>query len=168
MCSPPPRTGPANEKSLQSKWDCVVPPETYFVNCLPAKAYSRPNAETSVSCSVPWSFDLPKHAYCWNSLSTPPFPLPPFSLWPSALLPAAQDPQRTELEGFLCPYFGAVKVCTETHIGEDGETVEGTSMYFLVLQDMCSGLDNPCALDVKMGRVTVEPGEREVGQTNGF
>ncbi len=51
---------------------------------------------------------------------------------------------------------------TDGHTEEDGEVIEPTCMHFLVLQDLCNGLDNPCALDVKMGRVTVEPGEREV------
>lgn len=55
-----------------------------------------------------------------------------------------------------------MKVKTEGHTEEDGEVVAPTCMHFLVLQDLCNGLDNPCALDVKMGRVTVEPGEREV------
>lgn len=73
-----------------------------------------------------------------------------------------QCPERTELAGFLCPYYGAVRVVTDLQVDENGEEVPATSMYFLVLQDMCSGLDNPCALDVKMGRTTVEPGEREV------
>ncbi|CAN0292013.1 unnamed protein product, partial [Ectocarpus sp. 12 AP-2014] len=77
--------------------------------------------------------------------------------------PGAQgkEPERTELASFLCPYFGAVKVMTDGHTDEDGEVVEPTCMHFLVLEDLCNGLDNPCALDVKMGRVTVEPGERE-------
>ncbi|CAM9939264.1 unnamed protein product [Ascophyllum nodosum] len=72
-----------------------------------------------------------------------------------------EDPDRTKLAGFLCPYFGAVKVVSEAHTDENGEEVPATSASFLVLQDMCSGLDNPCAMDVKMGRTTVEPGERE-------
>eukprot|EP00752_Nemacystus_decipiens_P003385 g3132.t1 len=72
-----------------------------------------------------------------------------------------KEPERTELASFLCPYFGAVKVKTDGHTEEDGEVIEPTCMHFLVLQDLCNGLDNPCALDVKMGRVTVEPGERE-------
>lgn len=79
-----------------------------------------------------------------------------------ALLGSCQGPQRTELAGYLCPYFGAVKVTTNEHEGEESETSAQITMDFLVLQDMCSGLDNPCALDVKMGRTTVEPGEREV------
>lgn len=73
-----------------------------------------------------------------------------------------QEPERAELASFLCPYFGAVKVKTDGHTEDDGEVIEPTCMHFLVLQDLCNGLDNPCALDVKMGRVTVEPGEREV------
>ena len=79
-----------------------------------------------------------------------------------ALISYNQDPDRTKLAGFLCPYFGAVKVVSEAHTDENGEEVPATSASFLVLQDMCSGLDNPCAMDVKMGRTTVEPGEREV------
>lgn len=58
-----------------------------------------------------------------------------------------------------------MKVKTDGHTEEDGEVVEPTCMHFLVLQDLCNGLDNPCALDVKMGRVTVEPGEREVSSS---
>lgn len=80
----------------------------------------------------------------------------------TAAAAAEQEPERTELASFLCPYFGAVKVKTDGHTEEDGEVIEPTCMHFLVLQDLCNGLDNPCALDVKMGRVTVEPGEREV------
>lgn len=60
-----------------------------------------------------------------------------------------------------------MKVKTDGHTEEDGEVIEPTCMHFLVLEDLCSGLDNPCALDVKMGRVTVEPGEREVRQAEG-
>lgn len=80
----------------------------------------------------------------------------------NAAAAAEQEPEHTELASFLCPYFGAVKVKTDGHVGEDGEVIEPTCIHFLVLQDLCNGLDNPCALDVKMGRVTVEPGEREV------
>lgn len=73
-----------------------------------------------------------------------------------------QEPLRTELAGFLCPYFGAVKVVSAAHTTEDGEEVPASSFYFLVIMDMNSGFDRPCTMDIKMGRVTVEPGEREV------
>ncbi|CAN0552605.1 unnamed protein product, partial [Laminaria digitata] len=43
-------------------------------------------------------------------------------------------------------------VSTDAHVDDDGAAVEGSSFHFLVLQDMCSGFSNPCALDVKMGR----------------
>lgn len=73
-----------------------------------------------------------------------------------------QEPERTELESFLCPYYGAVKVSTDGYISDDGNIIEGTTTFFLVIADLCAGFDSSCVLDVKMGRTTVEPGEREV------
>lgn len=90
---------------------------------------------------------------------TPP---PPLSCILLASCSPPQEPLRTDLASFVCPYFGAVKVLTDAHTGDDGEELPARCLYFLVLQDMCNGLDNPSLLDVKMGRVTVEPGEREV------
>ncbi|CAM9467343.1 unnamed protein product [Scytosiphon promiscuus] len=83
--------------------------------------------------------------------------------------PGAQgeEPERAELASFLCPYFGAVKVKTDGHTEDDGEVVEPTCMHFLVLQDLCNGLDNPCALDMAR-RVANEVGvrtlEKKIGQ----
>lgn len=72
-----------------------------------------------------------------------------------------QEPARTDLEGFLCPYYGAVRVYTDAIINDDGQIIEGSSTLFLVIADMCSGFDRPCVMDVKMGRTTVEPNEDE-------
>ncbi len=53
-------------------------------------------------------------------------------------------PQR-----FLSPYHGVVRVN-----GDDGDTAP--TRYYLLLDDLCAGLAQPCVLDVKIGTQTYD------------